>query len=641
MTDENKKFPDGWGDNNDDDDYGFIDDTDEDDDNSAWGNSSPFEKSKSVTSSNTDKDSDEQAEQSSFTDKSKEQSKQSIPIQEIKQPEIPPPPAPSVNYPYNTDYIIQKRKTSPVLIIVIIILVLIIGVLGGMFFMMSRDKKSDKPNENAPVSTVKEITDIAAVTTENVSEKATKNPIQTESSVNISCSKNDVNQTYADIVKSMDFPPQNRGFILDLNNDDINEMIIPNTDNMNFVIYYFDGNSIQSCSFGNFMALDNFVIYQVDGEDNKNYIYYRDNYAYKSLQGYYSFPSADKLDIFINYPENNGKYSADWTIDYNKTKNYAKGNESVDTFYGQPSDCHDKLLSAFKNYGFEITENSKYTEVKGLYYDELIKALTPDSNLDSKSKPSAKVDIQIRNDKPMMANVYLCVSGDYSYYEYEIYLTGADGSNPELIKTGTTSDSEVLLGEAPEVFGLKVYVTPYNSSDIAGEKVVFNFYDEDEEEEHKKVEVYSCNSLGTINTCGSTCINGYSTSYIVNGDSLSCVRTDLRNGWHVTAVNYCTSNGTTWYELYDTDDGDYYGWVDSSHINFSSSYQGEIADDERYSEDEGIQSDFGVPVTEPPVTASPQETELIIEPLETEPLITTNDYDSWYDYGDYSYDYSW
>ena len=59
------------------------------------------------------------------------------------------------------------------------------------------------------------------------------------------------------------------------------------------------------------MALDNFVIYRVDGEDKNNYIYYRDNYAYKSLQGYYSFPSADKLDIFINYPENNGKYSAD------------------------------------------------------------------------------------------------------------------------------------------------------------------------------------------------------------------------------------------------------------------------------------------------------------------------------------------
>lgn len=338
-------------------------------------------------------------------------------------------------------YVIQKQKSNTALIIVIIVLVLIIGILGGMFFMMSRDKKSDEPSNSTLVSNVKETTDnengsketetkiTVAVTTENVSEKATKNSIQTESSVNISCSKNDVNQTYADIVKSMDFPPPNRGFILDLNNDGVNEMIIPNTDDMNFVMYYFDGNSIQSCSFGNFMALDNFVIYRVDGEDKNNYIYYRDNYAYKSLQGYYSFPSADKLDIFINYPENNGKYSADWTIDYNRTENYAKGNETVDTFYGQPSDCHNKLLSAFKNYGFKITENSKYTEVKGLYYDELINKLSGDDNNIEKEensttksdapKATASISIEpqqiIGNGTELLATV----SGNYSYFTYE------------------------------------------------------------------------------------------------------------------------------------------------------------------------------------------------------------------------------
>ncbi len=32
--------------------------------------------------------------------------------------------------------------------------------------------------------------------------------------------------------------------------------------------------------------------------------------------------------------------------------------------------------------------------------------------------------------------------------------------------------------------------------------------------------------------------------------------------------------GITWYELYDTDDGDYYGWVDGNYINFYELYYG-------------------------------------------------------------------
>lgn len=649
MADDNKKLPNGWGDNNDDDDYDFIDDTDEDDEVSAWGNNSPFKKNEPVNFSNANKDSDKQTGQIPFTDKSKEKSKKSVPVKEDMSPKFTPPPAPNIILPNNPEYVIQKHKTSPVLIIVIVILVLIIGMLGSMLFMMRRNKKSDEFDKNASVSDIKKITDnenynketetvIAEVTPENVAGKVAG------ASVNISCSKDNVNQIYASIVKNMDFPMPNRGFILDLNNDGINEMIITNTADMNFVMYYFDGNSIQSCSFGNFMAVDNFVIYQVDGEENKNYIYYRDNYSYKSLQGYYSFPSADELNIFIDYPENNGKYSADWTIDYNKTENYAKGNESTDTFYGQVPDCHDKLLSAFKNYGFEIDENSKYTEINGLYYDELIKALTPDSKPDSESKPSAKADVQVRNDEFHMANLYLCVSGDYSYYEYEMYIDGT------VSKTGITSDSEVWLGRASGQFELKIYVTPYNSSGVAGETVIYTDEDEviytaENEEEHKKAEVYSCNSLGTINTGGSAYINGYATSYIVDGGSSSCVRTDLRNGWHVTAVRYCFAYDTTWYELYDSDDGDYYGWVNSFNINFTPSYQGGLTDDGRGSEDEDIPE---IPMTSPPVTEPPETSPPVTEPPATNPppTTTTTAYDSWYDYDysddyDYNYDYDW
>lgn len=61
---------------------------------------------------------------------------------------------------------------------------------------------------------------------------------------------------------------------------------------------------------------------------------------------------------------------------------------------------------------------------------------------------------------------------------------------------------------------------------------------------------------------------GFTTSYVAEGGAVGKVRSSLGDKWHVTAYNTCTSMGVTWYELYDSDDGDYYGWVDSGYIDF-------------------------------------------------------------------------
>lgn len=66
-------------------------------------------------------------------------------------------------------------------------------------------------------------------------------------------------------------------------------------------------------------------------------------------------------------------------------------------------------------------------------------------------------------------------------------------------------------------------------------------------------------------TCSGT-IKGYDSSYIVDGGKIKTVRTDLKNGWHVTLNRYAVSQGSYWYECYDTDDGDYYGWINADNI---------------------------------------------------------------------------
>ena len=75
------------------------------------------------------------------------------------------------------------------------------------------------------------------------------------------------------------------------------------------------------------------------------------------------------------------------------------------------------------------------------------------------------------------------------------------------------------------------------------------------------------NIKGQINCHGGKVV-GFTTDYVLNGGSVGIVRSDLADTWHVTAKNSCTSYGIVWYELWDSDDGDYYGWVDSNYIDF-------------------------------------------------------------------------
>lgn len=83
-----------------------------------------------------------------------------------------------------------------------------------------------------------------------------------------------------------------------------------------------------------------------------------------------------------------------------------------------------------------------------------------------------------------------------------------------------------------------------------------------------EADTFTFNSYGHINTHGVT-VAGYDSSYILNNGPVATVRQSLGD-WHILAVWGCYSHGTCWYELYDADDGDYYGWVDGNYIDFSN-----------------------------------------------------------------------
>lgn len=64
-------------------------------------------------------------------------------------------------------------------------------------------------------------------------------------------------------------------------------------------------------------------------------------------------------------------------------------------------------------------------------------------------------------------------------------------------------------------------------------------------------------------------VYGYTSNYVLYGGSQE-TQHKVQNNWHITAYNTASSHGVTWYECWDTDDGDYYGWVDAKYISFYS-----------------------------------------------------------------------
>ncbi len=60
---------------------------------------------------------------------------------------------------------------------------------------------------------------------------------------------------------------------------------------------------------------------------------------------------------------------------------------------------------------------------------------------------------------------------------------------------------------------------------------------------------------------------GYESSYILEYGPEK-TQWPIEGAWHITAKRKCYSHGRCWYECWDTDDNDYYGWINSFNINF-------------------------------------------------------------------------
>ena len=117
-------------------------------------------------------------------------------------------------------------------------------------------------------------------------------------------------------------------------------------------------------------------------------------------------------------------------------------------------------------------------------------------------------------------------------------------------------------------------------------------------------------------------VYGYASSYACYSDGAQATQHKVENTWHITAKNTCSSHGVTWYECWDTDDGDYYGWIDSNYLSF---YDTTPAPAQTQAPKQTVIVEKTVLVTEPPKeTVVVEKTILVTEPP-TETMIVEKD----------------
>lgn len=162
----------------------------------------------------------------------------------------------------------------------------------------------------------------------------------------------------------------------------------------------------------------------------------------------------------------------------------------------------------------------------------------------------------------------LVVGGDYAYYEYEVYeYIDYYDDGTEFLGKFRSDQPSVRLTAGSSLTYVMAVVTPYNADNISGETVTCLEYLPQAPPAQQNSGVEQCWQQGEIITYGKK-VASFTTDYVVNHGKSAHVRDSLGNGWHIVAVNHYYSYGIHWYELYDADDGDYYGWVDLEYIDF-------------------------------------------------------------------------
>ncbi len=433
-------------------------------------------------------------------------------------------------------------------------------------------------------------------------------------------SKEKIYSDFYQILQNSDAPG---GYLYDIDHDGKEDMILKDTYEMNFILYtHNNSGDLYMTRFGYFLAWGDDDFYDVTGNDGTHYIYYSDDYMQRSVQGYFDPQTGNELDLSEGYSESDrikilsdSGFSVDENSSYNKIAmlyydDLCQKTAPVETNPPTKSRKPPEISCEIKVTEKEIDNGGYYYRlyISGNYDYYYVECINHgfDGNSDNVITSGNKTE----------ADLYLSSSTRFEYVTASVtpyYSDGTKGktvtcsaSQPEpkvtsvptpstclYMGTGTpvssdgflnlrssksTSSDSNIITQIPNGAAISMYwiddaswiYVEYGSYSGYVKESYTKLTDPqglwaDGKGEEEAASTESCYAIGEINGNG---VSGFTTSYVVNGGAKTTVRETLGNGWHVTARTRCYAYGITWYELYDTDDGDYYGWVDSNFIRF-------------------------------------------------------------------------
>lgn len=217
-------------------------------------------------------------------------------------------------------------------------------------------------------------------------------------------------------------------------------------------------------------------------------------------------------------------------------------------------------LSDYKSYGtsivgYDISDTSA------------IEALCPKELLDDKPYVEGHVEKLTNQGVDNGEKCFLYLDGDFDYVKLSKYYEYSDSTDYAEYSYEEAIEGILVYGGTDRLYP-SLKIVPYRYSGVVGDMITCEIPRDSNNNNSSGSTSSSITPMkGQINCHGGT-VAGFTTDYVVNGGAVGKVRNSLGDKWHVTAKNTCDNYGVTWYELWDSDDGDYYGWVDSNYIDF-------------------------------------------------------------------------
>lgn len=225
-----------------------------------------------------------------------------------------------------------------------------------------------------------------------------------------------------------------------------------------------------------------------------------------------------------------------------------------------------EVNGSYKTYGtklptYDTTDTSPIKELGGVTTTQTNNKPRVDACIEA-YKVSSQSGLEYR----------LYVEGDFSFiqiyygYNYDGY---SWDQSPHMYQKSEIGDYIKLSCSYESSPPHLIKIIPYSDDDIEGEPILCDIPSSATQSINASAEFVedAGNMLGEIN-CHGGVVAGFTTDYVVNGGAVGKVRASLGDGWHIVAKRYCTNYDIMWYELWDSQDGDYYGWVDANYIDF-------------------------------------------------------------------------